>query len=83
MDSAIETESETANDISGLLSRCPRIRAVALNGGKAKQCFMRHVKSWGGAELIFLPSSSPANARMNFSQKLAAWRKIAPFLKTG
>ncbi|MBE8158545.1 MAG: DNA-deoxyinosine glycosylase, partial [Betaproteobacteria bacterium] len=72
--------SETANDISGLLARHPAICAVALNGGMAKQCFMRHVKNYGDVRLLFLPSTSPANARMNFSQKVAAWRQILPFV---
>ena len=84
MDSAIEKDSEKANDIGALLAQYPSIGAVALNGGRAKQCFMRHIKlsgETGKVKLIFLPSTSPANARMPFSQKTAAWRQIAPFIR--
>lgn len=79
-DSAIARESERANDIAGLLARNASVRAVALNGGRAKQCFMRHIKNAAGAELLFLPSTSPANAGMTRAKKAAEWRRIAAFL---
>ena len=81
LDSAIVRESETANDIAALLAQHRTIEAVALNGDRARQCFLRHIKLENHCRLIFLPSTSPANARMNFSQKLAAWRAVAPFLR--
>ena len=79
-DAAIARDSERANDIGGLLSRFPSLRAVALNGGKARECFARHVKV-APPNVLFLPSTSPANAGMTRAQKAAAWRQIAPFLR--
>ncbi len=84
LDSAIVKESEIANDIAGLVAREPSIVAVALNGGKAQQCFKRHVDLSAlpsSLKILFLPSTSAANARMNFPQKLLAWRQIESFLQ--
>lgn len=84
MDSAIDAESEKANDIAALLARRPKIAAVALNGGRAKKCFARHIQlpeNLPPPRMLFLPSSSPANARMRFSEKAAAWMQIAPFVR--
>ncbi len=82
-DAAIARDSERANDIAELLARHPSVRAVALNGGRAKQCFMRHIKTAADAELLFLPSTSPANAGMPRARKAAEWRRLAPFLFNG
>ena len=85
LDSAIVRESENANDIAALLVREPSIVALALNGGKARQCFKRHVDLSvllpRPLEILFLPSTSAANARMSFEKKLAAWQQILPFLQ--
>ena len=79
LDSAIVAGSGELNDIGGLLARYPSIRAVAINGGAATRVFRRH---WSevNARVFFLPSTSPANARMNTANKLAAWRVVAPYL---
>ena len=81
LDSSICRQSESANDIAGLLTEKPSIVAVALNGGKAKECFRRHSRPKHSPTMLFLPSTSPANARMSYSQKAAAWRQILPFLR--
>ncbi len=47
------------------------IRTVLFNGGNAYTFYRRGI---GETERRVLPSTSPANARMSFEQKLAAWR---------
>lgn len=86
LDSAIQTDSMKINDIPGLVVNHPECRAVALNGTKAAQLFKRYVFKpnpvlFKDIEMIELPSSSPANARLNLSQKTMIWRdKLANFL---
>ena len=83
LDSAIESGSEQVNDISSLLNLHRSIHTVATNGGKASQAFKRHIAPVcrSDFQLIALPSTSPANARMSQQYKLARWReKLADLL---
>ena len=85
LDSAIARESESPNDIPALLRDSPAIGAIFTNGGKARDAFRRHILPQLGEEkerlkIVALPSTSPANARMRFSQKLSAWRIVADYL---
>jgi double-stranded uracil-DNA glycosylase len=68
------------NDIPALLARHPELKIIAFNGGAAETLFNRHVRPncgdrLAGVELVRLPSTSPACARLTFAQKLAMWRK--------
>lgn len=76
LDSAIQAQSVIANDISGLLEQCALIEKIALNGNTALQLFKRHIQLQRPVQIIALPSTSPANARQRFEDKLAAWRQI-------
>lgn len=49
------------NDISSLLLRYPKIKRVITNGNKAKDLFLTYNHDCK-AEIIHLPSTSPANA---------------------
>ncbi len=65
------------NDFASLARQCPRLQAIAHNGGES----FKHapvVQAALGAELRFykLPSSSPAHAAMSFECKLKAWRTV-------
>jgi len=85
LDQRIVPETETPNDLPGLIGRHPEIQVVAFNGGKSWQTFKRHVipdlsNEWESAtKLLILPSTSPANAGMSFAKKLEQWQKITPF----
>lgn len=72
------------NDFAGLRARCPRLAAVAHNGGES----FRHAKAVravlgeGAQDLqsLRLPSTSPANASWSFERKRNAWAEaLAPF----
>jgi hypoxanthine-DNA glycosylase len=62
------------NDLAGLIRRCPRLEAIAHNGGES----FRHARltSGFGLPVYRLPSTSPANASWSFDRKLAAWRRV-------
>ncbi|WP_310565910.1 DNA-deoxyinosine glycosylase [Hydrogenophaga sp.] len=62
------------NDFAWLQQQCPRLRAVAHNGGES----FRHAKHMRalGLPVHQLPSTSPANASWSFERKLAAWGEV-------
>jgi TDG/mug DNA glycosylase family protein len=84
LDSKILRQQIEANDIVGLLERHSGLRAIAFNGAASEKYFNQLEKHRLPAnhalELIKLPSTSPANAAMNFEQKLSAWRNLLDYL---
>lgn len=54
-------------DIKDILKRYPNIKAIAINGGKAKSLFDKYLLKLipEDIEIVYLPSTSPANARMS------------------
>ena len=79
LDSAIVQGSERINPIHEFIDARPAIRTVALNGGTAARLFRRHcLPHLEAAELriLELPTTSPANARMNYTEKSERWRQI-------
>jgi double-stranded uracil-DNA glycosylase len=77
LDAAIRDHS--ANDLAALAQALPELRAVAFNGGKSAALGRPRLAERPDLALIPLPSSSPAYT-MKFEAKLAAWRRLAPFL---
>lgn len=86
LDSSIVADSEMPNEIPGLLAAMPTIRAIALNGGKARQAFRRHIvlrlddARRAHVTLLELPSTSPANASIPRATKFERWRELARWL---
>lgn len=80
---SLDTDIRNAvvNDFRALLAQCPRLAAIAHNGGES----FRHAKAVrahlglppalleGGVQSLRLPSTSPANASWSFDKKLNAW----------
>ena len=80
LDTAITCASEKPNAIAEMLREHKSIAAVCLNGRKAVTSFHRHLQIDLALKIIELPSTSPANARLSFEQKLATWRVIKDYL---
>jgi TDG/mug DNA glycosylase family protein len=84
LDSNIDINSAQANDFPALLRRFPEICAIAFNGAASGKYFRKLVvpilPGVTDIELLRMPSTSPANAGMNFEQKLVAWRRIRDFI---
>ena len=74
--------SPKPNDIAGFVRRHPELRLVAFNGKKAEDLFWRLCDDLPeGVEAVWLPSTSPANARPGKSE---AWlRALRPALARG
>jgi hypoxanthine-DNA glycosylase len=62
------------NDFQSLRVRCPRLVAIAHNGGES----FKHAKLTQalGLSVYRLPSTSPANASWTFVRKQDAWREV-------
>ena len=76
-DAKFDMKSLVANDFGQLFAAHPSITRVCFNGRAAERLFGRLVDVDGAIEYELLPSTSPARA-MPASQKLQAWRAIAP-----
>lgn len=77
LDTAIESDSITANDLDAFLDIHSSIKLLCFNGATAERCFSQHVKlkaKHAAIAQIRLPSTSPAHAALSFEQKLSAWR---------
>ncbi|MDQ1259150.1 MAG: hypothetical protein QG643_974, partial [Pseudomonadota bacterium] len=59
------------NDFASLRACCPRLAAIAHNGGES----FRHARATAqrGVPVLRLPSTSPANASWSFERKRDAW----------
>jgi TDG/mug DNA glycosylase family protein len=67
------------NDFQTLLRESPNLKRIFFNGKKAEHCF----KKYGcrvAVEILGLPSTSSANARMTLDDKIGRWSVIKHFL---
>jgi hypoxanthine-DNA glycosylase len=78
LDTAIR-EPEHAQ-LAELVCSLPLLRAVAFNGGTSAK-IGRKLLTDAQAQLINLPSSSPAYAAMSFSAKRERWLQLREFLR--
>ncbi|MBI4236844.1 MAG: DNA-deoxyinosine glycosylase [Deltaproteobacteria bacterium] len=79
LDSDIDNGTLVANEFAAFFACHQNITRVFFNGTKADECYRRHVLPNLHAVAVRyarLPSTSPANASIPYSQKLAAWRVI-------
>lgn len=66
-----------ANNFAKFFRKYSSVTKVLFNGREAERLFGTHVighQSLREAERIYVPSSSPANARINFEAKLCIWK---------
>ena len=84
LDAKIDSHSAEANDIAGLLERFPAVQAIIFNGAASEKFFRQLVlptlPPGTQPDLLRMPSTSPANAGMNFDDKLNAWREMRRYL---
>ena len=85
LDSAIDGNSVQVNDFASFVPAHPQLRAILFNGASVEQLFRRHARPQLGSlidrlQLLRLPSTSPANARLSFEQKFAQWRQLTALL---
>lgn len=66
------------NDLSNFVNSFSHLRAIAMNGKKAAALAV-DVLSPRSAEIVYLPSSSPAYT-LDFESKAAAWIQLRSYL---
>lgn len=80
LDSDIVEASIITNDFEAFCRSHPRLRRIFFNGARAEHAFRKYVLPHLGSkeqlQLQRLPSTSPANARYSFQDKLEAWSVI-------
>ena len=74
LDSAIKEESP--NKIDELIVENPLISTIAFNGQKAAKLYEKYFPFFDNINYITLLSTSPANAKFSFEEKLEDWSQI-------
>lgn len=62
-------------DIAGLLAKT-KIKRIYANGKTAGNLYHKFVRSHTGAEIVILPSTSPANAAFSLERLMEEWQRI-------
>lgn len=73
-------QNPMANDFKDFFDEHKKLEKLFFNGRKAEKLFFRFVQKRSAFDRIphfYLPSTSPAYARMSFEEKLTAWRCVA------
>ncbi len=74
LDSAIKEENP--NRINKLIALNPSISTIAFNGQKAAKLYEKYFLKFDNINYITLLSSSPANAKYSFEERLKDWSQI-------
>ena len=62
-------------DIVSILKEYPNIKVIGVNGNKAKELFIKYLlDKVGSTKVIYLPSTSPANAKMNLEVLISKYK---------
>lgn len=64
-------------DIVSILQKYPNIKVIGVNGNKAKELFNKYLlNKIGDTRVIYLPSTSPANAKMNLEALVSRYKEL-------
>ena len=66
-------KNEEVNNLNSFLKEHTKINKILLNGKKAEALFKKQFSNID-IPTITLPSTSPANARMSYEEKLGLWK---------
>ena len=66
----------TPIDIEDILNKHPNIEVIGITGKKAGSLFDRYLKDKVSIEVIYLPSTSSANAKMSVDNLAKEYRKL-------
>jgi double-stranded uracil-DNA glycosylase len=67
------------NDIPAFIARHPGLRLIAFNGAISRKFFDRF-RVCCSVDMVTLPSTSPAHARLTIPEKTDRWRTICQYL---
>lgn len=66
-------------DIEGILTKYPHIKVIGITGKKAAELFDKYLKDKVDIDVIYLPSSSPRNARMKIEVLIDKYKAIIKY----
>ena len=66
----------TPINIKDIFLKYPKIRKIGVNGNKAKQLFNKYLIDKVKIEIIYLPSTSPANAKMKVDDLCSFYKNL-------
>lgn len=72
----VDIQQEVANDLENFIASHTNLKVIAFNGQKAEKLFDKYFKRISDFTYICLPSSSPANAGINFENICTKWQVI-------
>jgi len=67
-----DIRNESPNDIAGLVHQYPGISRILLNGKTAEKAYRKHFSAVS-VKAVYVPSTSPAYAKMPLADKINAW----------
>lgn len=70
-----DIKNATVNDFETFLKNHPKVKILYFNGNTAYKNFIKSFKT-NNLTLIPLPSTSPANARLTYADKIKAWEAV-------
>jgi len=73
---------EEPNDIRKMLENQPKIKTIIFNGKASEKFYKKYNIFFNNISYFVMPSTSPANARINFDQKYEQWSIIKQILKS-
>ncbi|MBN1251180.1 MAG: DNA-deoxyinosine glycosylase [Bacteroidales bacterium] len=79
LDSKIENEEP--NEINKLLNQYKNIKSVIFNGLSAEKYYKKYNVLNNSFSYYTMPSTSPANAKKSFNEKLAIWSIVKELIK--
>lgn len=74
LDSAMKDEEP--NDLDAFIVNHKNLRVIGFNGKKAELLFNKFFKRKSGLKYVSLPSSSPANAGINYEDICTSWKQL-------
>lgn len=73
---------EIPNDLENFLKQHTEIKTIVFNGGKATALFDKYFTRNAKYKYLNMPSTSPANVGMSWSQKINEWKLINLKIRT-
>ncbi len=64
------------NNVLELQLQLPNLKKVVFNGNTAYQLYKKEIPFLEFVEYHIMPSTSPANAKMNYTEKLNCWKEV-------
>ena len=72
---AQNVKNEIPNPINEIIEMYPTIQQIVFNGQKANDLYYKHFSEIEGVNYVVVLSSSPANTRFSYREKLNNWKK--------